>query len=37
MQFRVPIAAQYPLEDAAEAQRRVEAGHVLGKVILRIR
>ncbi|HYL03193.1 MAG TPA: NADP-dependent oxidoreductase [Steroidobacteraceae bacterium] len=37
MKFLVPIAAQYRLEDAAEAQRRVEAGHLLGKVILRIR
>ena len=35
--LRVPIAAQYPLADAAEAQRRVEAGHLLGKVVLQIR
>lgn len=37
MKFLVPIAAQYRLKDAAEAQRRVEAGHVLGKVVLQIR
>jgi NADPH:quinone reductase-like Zn-dependent oxidoreductase len=33
----VPIAATYPLSDAAEAQRRLEAGHVPGKVVLQIR
>ena len=36
MPFRVPIAAQYPLAEAAQAQQRVEAGHVPGKVILQI-
>jgi NADPH:quinone reductase-like Zn-dependent oxidoreductase len=35
--LQVPIAAEYALTDAAKAQERVEAGHVLGKVILRIR
>jgi NADPH:quinone reductase-like Zn-dependent oxidoreductase len=35
--LQVPIAAEYPLSDAAKAQERVEAGHVLGKVILQIR
>jgi NADPH:quinone reductase-like Zn-dependent oxidoreductase len=35
--LQVPIAAEFPLAEAAQAQRRVEAGHVLGKVILRIR
>jgi NADPH:quinone reductase-like Zn-dependent oxidoreductase len=35
--LQVPIAAEYPLADAAKAQERLEAGHVLGKVILRIR
>jgi len=35
--LQVPIAAEYPLPDAAKAQERVEAGHVLGKVILQIR
>lgn len=33
----VPIAAEYPLAQAAQAQERVEAGHVLGKIVLRIR
>jgi len=27
----------YPLADVAEAHRRVERGHVVGKVVLRIR
>jgi NADPH:quinone reductase-like Zn-dependent oxidoreductase len=35
--LQVPIAADYPLADAAKAQERVEAGHVLGKVVLQIR
>jgi len=35
--LQVPIAAEYPLADAAKAQERVEAGHVLGKVVLQIR
>jgi NADPH2:quinone reductase len=34
--FSVPIAAQFPLAKAAEAHRRL-AGHLLGKIILRIR
>jgi len=34
--LQVPIAAEYPLADAAKAQERLEAGHVLGKVVLRI-
>ena len=33
----VPIAAQYPLSDAAAAQRQLEAGHVPGKIVLQIR
>jgi NADPH:quinone reductase len=32
----VPIAAQFPLSEAAQAQARVAAGHVLGKVVLLI-
>jgi NADPH:quinone reductase len=32
--LRVPIAAVYPLERAAEAHARVERGHVLGRVVL---
>jgi NADPH:quinone reductase-like Zn-dependent oxidoreductase len=35
--LRVPIAAEFPLADAAKAHERLEAGHVLGKVVLRIR
>ena len=34
--LRVPIAAEYPLADAAKAHERLEAGHVLGKVVPRI-
>jgi len=32
----VQIAAAYPLAQAAKAQARIEKGHVLGKVVLRI-
>jgi NADPH:quinone reductase len=35
--LEVPIAAEYSLEDAARAQKRMSAGHVLGKIVLRIR
>lgn len=35
--LRVPIAAEYPLADAAKAQEREQAGHVLGKIVLRVR
>jgi NADPH:quinone reductase-like Zn-dependent oxidoreductase len=35
--FEVPIAAEYPLADAAKAHERQAAGHVLGKLLLRIR
>lgn len=35
--LRVPIAAEFPLERAAEAHRRLEQGHVLGRIGLRIR
>ena len=35
--LQVAIEAEYPLADAAKAQQRIEAGHVLGKVVLRIR
>ena len=37
MKFQVPIAAQFPLEEAAQAQERVEAGHVPGKIVLQVR
>jgi NADPH2:quinone reductase len=32
--MRVPVAATYSLADAAEAHRRLEAGHLLGKIVL---
>ena len=35
--LKVPIAAAYKLEEAREAHERLEAGHVLGKIVLRIR
>ena len=35
--FEVPVAATFSLADAAAAHRRVEAGRVLGKVVLKIR
>jgi NADPH:quinone reductase len=34
--LQVPIAAEYPLANAAKAHERLAAGHVLGKVVLRI-
>jgi NADPH:quinone reductase-like Zn-dependent oxidoreductase len=33
----VPIAAAYPLDQAAKAHQRLAKGHVLGKIVLRIR
>lgn len=33
----VPIAAEFPLADAAGAHRRLAAGHLLGKILLRTR
>jgi NADPH2:quinone reductase len=35
--LKVPIAAAYSLADAANAHRRLAKGHVLGKIVLRIR
>ena len=35
--LQVPIAAEYPLADAAEAHKRLEAGHLIGKILLRVR
>jgi len=35
--LEVPIAAVFPLEEAAGAHERLAAGHVLGKIVLRIR
>lgn len=37
LQLQVPIAAEYALADAAQAHQRLAAGHVLGKVVLRVR
>ncbi len=34
--LEVPIAATYPLASAAKAHKRIEEGHVLGKIVLRI-
>jgi NADPH:quinone reductase-like Zn-dependent oxidoreductase len=34
--LKIPIAAEYPLADAARAHERLAAGHVLGKIVLRI-
>jgi NADPH2:quinone reductase len=33
---RVPIAASYPLARAAEAHRRLEGDHVLGRIVLNV-
>jgi NADPH:quinone reductase len=32
----VPIAAEFPLDQAASAHQRLAAGHVLGKLVLRV-
>ena len=34
--LRVPIAATYPLSQAARAHARLERGHVVGRIALRI-
>ena len=34
--LEVPIAATYTLASAAKAHKRIEEGHVLGKIVLRI-
>jgi NADPH:quinone reductase len=34
--LRVPLAARYPLSQAARAHRRLAAGHVVGRILLRI-
>jgi NADPH:quinone reductase-like Zn-dependent oxidoreductase len=36
LDLQVPIAATYPLSKAADAHARLDAGHVLGKILLRI-
>jgi NADPH2:quinone reductase len=33
---QVPIAAEYPLAAASEAHKRLEGGHLLGKIVLRV-
>ena len=35
--LRVPIAAEYPISQAAKAHVRVQRGHVLGRIVLRLR
>jgi NADPH:quinone reductase len=35
--LQVPIAAEFPLAEAAVAHQRLESGHVLGKIVLRVR
>lgn len=35
--LQVPIAAVFPIERAAKAHERIEKGHVLGRIVLRIR
>jgi len=35
--FEIPIAAEYPLAEAAKAHERLASGHVLGKLVLRVR
>jgi NADPH:quinone reductase-like Zn-dependent oxidoreductase len=38
VKLEVPtIEAEFPLAEAAQAQERVEAGHILGKIVLRVR
>ena len=32
----VPIAAVYPLPQAAKAYRRLQRGHILGRIVLKI-
>jgi NADPH:quinone reductase-like Zn-dependent oxidoreductase len=32
----VPIAATFPLAQAARAHRRLERGHVVGRIVLKI-
>lgn len=34
--LRVPLAGVYPLEQAAQAHARIEQGHVLGRIALKI-
>ncbi|MBV8399317.1 MAG: zinc-binding dehydrogenase, partial [Acetobacteraceae bacterium] len=34
---QVPIAVEYPLAEAAQAHKRLEGGHLLGKILIRVR
>lgn len=36
VRLQVPIAAEYPLAAATVAHKRLEAGHLLGKIVLRV-
>ena len=35
--LKVPIAAEFPLEETAKAHERLQEGHILGRIVLRIR
>lgn len=35
--IKVPISAAFPLAEARKAHERIESGHVIGKIVLRIR
>jgi D-arabinose 1-dehydrogenase-like Zn-dependent alcohol dehydrogenase len=35
--FEVPIAASYSLANASKAHTRLERGHVVGRIVLKIR
>jgi NADPH:quinone reductase len=35
--LRIPIAAEFPLARAADAHRRLAKGHLLGRIVLRVR
>ena len=35
--FAVPIAHAYPLSRASQAHERIERGHVIGRIVLKIR
>jgi NADPH2:quinone reductase len=37
VKLKVAIEAEFPLAQADKAQERVEAGHILGKIVLRVR
>jgi NADPH2:quinone reductase len=37
VKLKVPIAARFPLANAAQAHQRLDQGHVLGKIVLDIR